>query len=147
MGTETNEDETPKPQRRKEESAKGSRVSRSGDVLFFIVFFLIIVFVFVVSIDQIPDYLFNKYAGLIYLIMVIEYVVLKSMDRTRVYERENGRLREKIRNYRRLLQRSEKLLNPNPEGATDSEALPEPEERARWEALAEDCAQEIRQNL
>ncbi|MGF1571625.1 MAG: hypothetical protein ACFCU1_00970 [Sumerlaeia bacterium] len=147
MPTETNEDETPKPRRRKEEEQKKSRGPGSGDFLFFLVVFLIIVFVFVVSVEQVPDFLFNKYAGLIYLIMLVEYVVLKSMDRTRVYERENSRLREKIRNYRRIMQRSEKILLTNPECSTESDAVEDVEEWARWKALAEDCAQEIRQNL
>lgn len=143
MTLDEQEDETPKPRRRKDEESV-SRGPRSGDILFFLVVFLIVVFVVVISIEKIPEYLFNKYAGLIYLIMLVEYVVLKSMDRTRVYERENGRLREKLRIYRRLIQRSEKILTTVPNPNAEPEDV---EEKARWKALAQDCAEEIRKTL
>ncbi|MDX1973856.1 MAG: hypothetical protein SFY68_15105 [Candidatus Sumerlaeia bacterium] len=121
-----------------------SKIPRNADLLFIVVVFIILVLVVVVTLDQVPEFLFNKYSGLIFIIMLVEYVILKSMDRTRVYERENARLREKLRNCRRVMQKAERLLEDS--AKTDCETV-DVRDRVKWEALAKDCAEDLRKNL
>ena len=84
--------------------------------------------------------LYGPIGGLILVVMVVEYLVLKSMDRTRVYELENLRLRNRNRDLARRLKEVKALLDETP--APDSPSRTSPEWRQRAHSLRETIGSE-----
>lgn len=97
---------------------------RTADLLVLIVVGILGVAVFNLGKDQIFSLLYNPIAGLIVLIMIIEFLWLKSGDRTRLYRLENDRLRTKLRKDEELLKRGRDLLHQAIESAESEQARP-----------------------
>ena len=112
----------------------------TGDMFFVFLIFLIALILMVYGFRETVSTVFSPTAGVILLIMVIEYLVLKSMDRTRIYQIENMRLREQRRTQRQSLKRSRDLID---EGlrVIDSE---DEQARLKWKSRAEVMSEEIR---
>ncbi|MBX3730663.1 MAG: hypothetical protein KF858_15915 [Candidatus Sumerlaeia bacterium] len=129
--------------RRRRARPRRQRGPRSGDLFLFVLVFLLVVIFFAFGLEQIIDLFYNKTAGLILIVIVVEFLILKSMDRTRVYQMENARLREQRRADRALLKRAVELL----EEATDDEAVRRDDTRRRLRHRAEVMAEELRERL
>lgn len=129
--------------RRRPGRPRRQRGPRSGDVFLFLLVFLLIVIFFAFGLEQLVDLFYNKTAGLILIVIVVEFLILKSMDRTRVYQIENARLREQRRADRALLKRAVELLDE----ATNEAALRSEETRRRLRHRAEVMAEELRERL
>jgi hypothetical protein len=99
----------------------------------------IIIIALVTLRESLADILLSPTAVLILAVMVVEYVFLKSSDRTRVYGMENKRLREKRREDLDLLERARELLQDR----MDSESFDSSEDKTRWETRAEIVIQDI----
>ncbi|MBI5155167.1 hypothetical protein HZA57_08015, partial [Candidatus Poribacteria bacterium] len=126
---------TPRPARRRERRRK----HRAGDLFLLVVVFGLILTFVTFKPNQVFLTLYNKTAGLILIIMVVEYLAIKSTDRTRVYRIENRRLRERRRDDEALLRRSRELLAERLEQpvASDEDA------QMRWKARAEMVCEDI----
>lgn len=138
---------TEEVRRRRERVAKDGgrrkrkkRRPRSGDLFFVVVlFFLILTFV-VWSPGEVIRLLFNETAGLVLIVIVVEFLILKSMDRTRVFQLENIKLREARRGDRALLKRAREALS-EVDKASDSESA------QAWKENARKLADEIKDNI
>ena len=91
-------------------SRRGQRV-RSGDVLLVVVVAAVALVLVNVDPATLFGLLYHPVAGLILLIMIVEFLWLKSGDRTRVYKLEIDRLRLQRRHDEDLLRRTRQLLN------------------------------------
>lgn len=132
-------EEKRRPRRRR----RGRGRPHSGDLfLALLVFVIVLVFVIFEPKDVVYT-LYNRTAGLILIIMVVEYLVLKSMDRTRVYQLENMRLREQRRSDRQTLRRAKEALD---EGMR-AEICRDEQAQVRWKAKAEVLSEEIGDKL
>lgn len=116
------------------------RGARSGDLFLLFVVFLVAVLLVAYDFDRIFSLLYQPVAGIVLVVMVVEYLVLKSMDRTRVYEIENLRLREQRRSDREMMLRARTLLE---EKLAQEKGTPSDEEAAQWRARASDLAAEL----
>ncbi|MCC6546800.1 hypothetical protein IT570_06485 [Candidatus Sumerlaeota bacterium] len=105
---------------------KKGRRPRVGkaDLLVFIIVGALAVVAFNLGRDQIFSLIYNPTAGLIVLIMIVEFLWLKSGDRTRLYRLENDRLRTKLRKDEDLLKRGRDLLHQAIESAEAEQARP-----------------------
>jgi len=112
--------------------------SRSGDIFFFIVVFMIIIIAIQFERDTLLDILFNPYTGLILIIMVAEYLFLKSFDRTKVYERENQRYQAQNRQFRKRLIKAKSLLKETAEQNYEESSEEDVKLKTRAGDLAED---------
>lgn len=150
------EEATPTPTReistnareRKSSRRRGSRRSRrgrpqSGDLFLVLVVFAVVLTFFMFEPGRVIDALYNPTAGLILIIMAVQFLVLKSMDRTRVYQLENTRLREQRRTDRVLLKQAGEVLGDPLDNIDEMDE----EERNRWKARCQLLAQEIRDRL
>lgn len=91
--------------------------------LFFVGLLAVTIVLFVaIGPAELARILYGPIGGLILVIMVVEYLVLKSMDRTRVLEIENARLRRRSRDQGLLLREAREVLQ---EAAAAPDALPE----------------------
>jgi len=133
----------PAPQGQRRFRRGRSRRPRSGDVFLVVLAFGLVVLFFSFEPYGILSMLYNPIAGLILLIVVVEYLVLKSMDRTRIYQLENRRLREYRRGDRVLLKRTRDAIT---ESLAMNEDTPE-EARLRWRAKAQNLLEDIRDRL
>lgn len=123
---------------------------RAGDLV--LIFVIVALLLLVAGIDfqnpgEIVNFffglLFNPTAGLILLIVIVEFLWLKSYDRTRIYKLEADRLRE-------LRKRDEKLLRRAREVIDQAVSNPETEEEGRpgdWLQRAKDTAEDIKERL
>lgn len=142
MSPDDSNETTPKLKRQKNKSFLRRTwfgKARSGDVFFVSLFFLVVILVFILQPARIGELIFNKYAGIVLIIMIAEFFMLKSMDRTKVYERECAKLRDKLKNQKRVLRKSRTLL----EEATTTNIKDGTDEQVRWDTRAEDCVKEI----
>ncbi|MCB2154445.1 hypothetical protein KQI84_06135 [bacterium] len=135
---------TPVPSKSRAKAAAGrsgrrSRKARSGNILLLTVVFIIIIAFIVFGPDKLVFSLYNETAALILGIMIVEYLVLKSQDRTRVYKIENQRLRDRRRVESSLLRRAKALLDERME----SPDFEDEEASVRWNVRAEDLSREI----
>ena len=95
---------------------------RGGDVVV-VLFFLVILFsLFRYDPMEILSLLYHPVAGLVLLVMLVEFLWLKSGDRTRIYRIEIDRLRRTRREDEELLRRAREVVaevvaNPDPEDA------------------------------
>jgi len=116
------------------------RGARSGDLFFLLVIFVIVVLLLAYDFDRIAAFFTNPTAGIVLIVMVVEYLVLKSMDRTRAYETENIRLRERLRTERELMAKARALLE---EKIAHEKSAATDEELAQWRARANDLAADL----
>ncbi|MDK2972959.1 MAG: hypothetical protein PWP23_2714 [Candidatus Sumerlaeota bacterium] len=131
------------PRRRSRRSRRQRRTAHSGDIFLIVLVFLIVIIAIIFDPQKLFELLYNKFAGLLLIVMAIEFLILKSMDRTRVYQMENARLREQKRVDRLLLKRSIELLRE----ADAKDALKDDEARLRWKTKADVLAEEIRERF
>ncbi|MEQ8820966.1 MAG: hypothetical protein RLY93_12050 [Sumerlaeia bacterium] len=78
----------------------------TGTIFFLVIVFVALVLVFGIGFDELLNTLYGRTGGLILIVMVAEYIILKSTDRTRVYRLENSRLRERHRRDIALIDRA-----------------------------------------
>ena len=116
-----------------------SRKARPGNILLLAVVFIIIIAFMVFGPKKIVVSLYNETAAVILAIMIAEYLILKSQDRTRVYKIENQRLRDRRRVEAGLLRRSKALL----EERLENSEFEDDEASVRWTVRAEDLSREI----
>ncbi len=131
------------PSRRRRRRRK-RRGARSGDLFLLLILFILGIVFFAYDFERIFQLLYNQTAGLVLVIIVVEYLILKSMDRTRVYEMENVRLREQRRSDRALMQKARNLLE---ERLEHDEKDPSEEEKARWKTRVDDLVDELGSRL
>jgi len=123
-----------------------SRRPRSGDIFFWLVLFGFILAILAFAFDAFTSEDFAKlfihpFSLILALVIVVEYVWLKSTDRTRIYRMENRRLRERRRRDLQTLRRARELLD---ERAAVIERLPEPDPgQKRWAGRARSLSAEI----
>jgi len=116
---------------------------RSGDVIIFLVAVGVIYAAVFHRPGEIIDFIYSPLAGVILLVMIIEFLWLKSGDRTRVYRLEIERLRDQRRRDEELLRRAQEVIHQ----AADS---PESEEEGRpgdWRQRAMDIDKDIRERV
>lgn len=116
------------------------RRPRSGDLFFVIVLFGLVLTVFLVSPNQFLGVATHPTTGIVLIALVIQYLVLKSMDRTRVYRMENRKLRERHRDQVRLLRRAKEVIETRLRELEaelgDTPGGEERAERSPWESEA-----------
>lgn len=130
--------------RRSRSRGKKKRGPRSGDLFLVVIIAALLLVFFIKKPGEILQYFYNQTAGLILIIMVVEYLVLKSMDRTRVFQLENYRLRESRRADRQLLKRSRELIDERAEADADQW---DEEDEKRWRKKANLLSEDIRDSL
>lgn len=126
-----------RPRKRKKRGARG------GDVFLVVLILALGALLIAFRPTDLFQLLYNQTMGIILIVIVVEYLILKSMDRTRIYELENRRIREYRRSERALLKRCREVLV---EGAELSPDVDE-ETRKRWNAKAEVLSDDIRDLL
>ncbi len=85
------------------------------------------------------EILYGPTAGVILILMVIQYLVLKSGDRTRIYRLEIERLSRIRRNQEDLLRSTRTVLEPIVEGNTETV-----EEDERWNQQVQEIYKELK---
>jgi hypothetical protein len=132
---------------REEERPRRRRIRRrspnSGDLFFLLAIFSLILIVVLVGINDLTSIIYSRWAGIILLITVIQYLVLKSMDRTRVYQMENQRLRDLRRTDRLMLRRVRDIIEDRLAAEPAPPAEEQADERTRWRARAEEIVRDI----
>ncbi len=126
--------------------ARRRRAPHSGDLFFLLAIFIIVLLVVLVGFQNLTGLLYSPIAGILLFVVVIEYLVLKSMDRTRVYQMENQRLRDLRRGDKLLLRRARDVIEdrladtptPNPD---------DPDEKKRWRTRAEEIVSDIASSI
>lgn len=119
-----------------------SRV-RSGDIVIVILVATAAALLYNYSLSEILGLLYNKYVGLVLLLLILEFIWLKSGDRTRVYYLEIEKLRARRRKDEELLRRSTEVIEL-------AIKYPKPEEEGRpgdWLMRARDVLKDIRERL
>lgn len=87
--------------------------------------------------------LYNPWVGVVVLLLILEYLWIKSGDRTRIYRRELDRLRDRAKKDERLLRRSREILSQTIDGpATEEEGRP-----GDWLSRARELRQELDERL
>lgn len=116
---------------------------RSGDVIILLIIGVFVIAAINTSPGAVFDFLYSPTAGLILLIMILEFLWLKSGDRTRVYRLEIDRLRAQRRRDEDLLRRARDIIHQsvnNP--ATEEEGRP-----GDWRQRAVDVEKDIDHRL
>jgi len=119
------------------------RTPNSGDLFFLLAIFSLILVVVLVGFRDLTSLIYSRWAGIILLITVIQYLVLKSMDRTRVYQMENQRLRDLRRADRLMLRRARDIIEDRLAAEPPPPAAEESEEKTRWRTRAEEVVRDI----
>ena len=88
--------------------------NRALDITVFIAIIALAGIVVYISPYNISDSLLSPFGAFVAIVMVIEYLVLKSGDRTRAFRIENVKLREHRRRIERLLREAEAVLGEVP---------------------------------
>lgn len=99
---------------------KRRRRVRGGDVVVGLLFLGMLLSLFRFSVTDILALLYHPVAGLILLVVLVEFLWLKSGDRTRIYRIELDRLRRQRREDEELFRRAREVLveainSPEPE--------------------------------
>ncbi|CAN5463503.1 hypothetical protein BH09SUM1_BH09SUM1_31360 [soil metagenome] len=116
---------------------------RSSDVLILLFLGAMVLLLVNFRIGEIVEILYHPLAGLILVIMIIEFLWLKSGDRTRLYRLEIDRLRMQKRKDEALLERSRDII-------TQAVDYPDSEQQGRpgdWRQHAIDAASDITERL
>jgi hypothetical protein len=131
--------ETDRPRRRRIRR----RTPNSGDLFFLLALFSLVLVVVLVGFRDLTSLIYSRWAGIILLITVIQYLVLKSMDRTRVYQMENQRLRDLRRTDRLMLRRARDIIEDRLAAEPAPPAAEDNEEKSRWRTRAEEVVRDI----
>lgn len=127
-----------KPRDRNERALRRRRL-RTGDIM--LLLFLAVVVGAFLYLDQarVVGFLYSPWAVLIGLLLIGQYLLLKSGDRTRIYHMENARLRRRREADGKLLERARLLLKEGIDGP-----LTEEEGRAGdWRTRARDLMKDL----
>lgn len=123
--------------------SKRPRRVRAGDIIIILVLAAIIGAMVNYSPGAIIDFIYSPVAGVILVVMILEFLWLKSGDRTRVYRIEIDRLRSQRRRDEDLLRRAHEIVDQAIE-------YPESEEKGRpgdWRQKAIDTRKDISDRL
>jgi hypothetical protein len=115
-----------------------------GDVFLLVIAFLLMLTLFLLEPGRVYDLVVNPTAGLILIIIVVEYLVLKSMDRTRVFRMENRRLVDRRRRDRVILRAAREVIE---DGLAVPDAAEPEAARRRWEERARKALEQINEGL
>ncbi len=104
-------------------AAKSSRRKRirTGDLFLVVLFGAVAVLVYNYSLSELIGVLYNPVAGLVVVLLIAQFLWLKSGDRTRVYRLEVERLRDSRRRDEGLMRRAADLLSEAEEGDANKE--------------------------
>ncbi len=116
---------------------------RTGDVVILLVLGVLAVALVTLGPGGILDALYNPIVGLILLVMIVEFLWLKSGDRTRVYRLEIDRLRTLRRRDEDLLHRARDTVNE----ALDSPAENPATQRADWRRRANELRKDLKERF
>lgn len=116
---------------------------RSGDLFLFLVAAGLILLFFLVEPAQVLTFVMDPKVGVFLLVLVVQYLILKSTDRTRVYQLENTRLRENKRADQQAMKRAREIIE---EGMRDDTVLT-PDAWAKWRAKADGVRNELKQRV
>ncbi len=120
-------------------SAKGRRTIRDASI--FALVLALGAMVIYLTPFRVFEALTSRTALVIYMVMVAEYLFIKSTDRTRIYRIENQRLRDHRHKLEGLLSESTAALDDA------APRLPADEESATWRTRVEDLKARIRKLL
>jgi len=120
-------------------SAKGRRTVRDVSILLLVL--ALGGMVIYLTPFRVFEALTSRTALIIYIVMVAEYLFIKSTDRTRIYRIENQRLRDHRHNLEALAKESISALD---EAAP---RLPDGEESEKWRARIDSLKERIRKLL
>ncbi|MDX2175978.1 MAG: hypothetical protein SF028_05860 [Candidatus Sumerlaeia bacterium] len=115
---------------------QGRPRNRALDATVFLVILALGGAVVYISPYNIAESILSPYGAFVVIVMVIEYLVIKSGDRTRAYQFENSKHKEQRRKLDRALREAEALLGEIPVEGDDAAPIPK-EVRARIVALRE----------
>lgn len=121
---------------------RGPRV-RSGDILLVVVIFALVFIFATFKFTEIIRILYHPVTVLILTVMIVEFLWLKSSDRTRIYRLEGDRLRRLRAGDEALLRRAREVVQQAIDG-------PESEEQGRtgdWRQRAIDVTKDIDSRL
>lgn len=116
---------------------------RSGDLFLFLVIAGLVLLFFLVEPQQVVTFMMDPKVGVFLLVLVVEYLILKSVDRTRVYQMENTRLREQKRADHQTMKRAREVIE---EGMRDDTVLT-PDAWSKWRAKADSVRNDLKQKL
>lgn len=125
-----------------QQPARRSRI-RSGDIFLVVLFAAIGVVLVNWRPSEIFGFLYHPVVGLVLLVMIVEFLWLKSGDRTRVYRLEIDKLRALRRKDQDLLGKARDVIR-------DGVQMPEAEENGRpgdWRQRALDTVKDIDERL
>ena len=83
---------------------------RTGDLILVIIFAVVVLLFLRYEFTEIAALLFHPIAGLIVLIVIVQFLWMKSSDRTRIYKLESDRLRDLRRRDEALLRRTRDII-------------------------------------
>jgi len=116
---------------------------RTGDIIVVILFLSIPLLLLQFDFTELFAIIYHPVAGLILLVVLVEFIWLKSGDRTRIYKLEIDRLRRLRREDEELLRRARQVVQ---EGLIN----PETEEQGRpgdWHRRASDLRKDLQDRL
>ena len=121
---------------------RGPRV-RSGDILLVVVIFALVFIFATFEFTEVIRILYHPVTVLILTVMIVEFLWLKSSDRTRIYRLEGDRLRRLRSVDEQLLRRARDVIKAAVDG-------PDTEEQGRsgdWHQRAVDVTKDIDSRL
>lgn len=116
---------------------------RTGDIIVVILFLAILLMVIQFDFTELFAIVYHPVAGLILLVVLIEFLWLKSGDRTRIYKIEIDKLRRGRRNDEELLRRARQVVD-------DALSQPDSGEKSRpgdWRRKAADLRKDMDERL
>lgn len=119
-------------------SPRRRRRVRAGDVIIILALAVLATALVTLGPREAVNLLYNPIAGLILLVMIVEFLWLKSGDRTRVYRLEIERLRTLRRRDEDMLQRARSVLGQALDAPPEDSPLQSPEWRRRATELRKD---------
>lgn len=122
-----------------------SKRIRTGDIIVVILFLAIILMLIQFDFTELFALIYNPIAGLVLLIVIVEFLWLKSGDRTRIYKLEIDKLRKSRREDEDLLRRTRNVLGEaigKDSQSTTDESLP-----GDWRRRASDLHKDLEDRL
>lgn len=123
--------------------ARLRRRIRTGDIIVVILFLSIVLVVMQFDFTELFAIVYHPVAGLILLVVLVEFIWLKSGDRTRIYKIEIDKLRRSRREDEELLRRARKLVG-DAIAPPKQEDPPPPDD---WQGRAADLKRDLDERL
>ena len=124
------------------EEGRRRRRLRSGDIIVVLLFLVLLLMLVQFNFTELFAILYHPVAGLVLLVVLVEFLWLKSGDRTRIYKLEIDKLRRLRREEEDLLRRSRELINQARLHPTEEDGRP-----GDWQRRASDLEKEIEEKL